>query len=323
MRVYRSIEEAMASGIIGEATIPCPSPDHEDRSPSASVNTAKGLWVCYSCGAAGYIDVESYEISQTAVARHLAKLTHQLETENRSLTESWLSQYDASGPGEYWLSRFSAPVCRAFRLGMDYEANAATIPLRGLLGSPMGVIRRSLNEGETKYKYPLGVDVSKLIFNYHDCQGEIIVLTEGATDTIAAVEAGHEAMAIFGSNLSKSQRDAVVRYWPKALILAFDMDDAGERAARAATAAFPELVTVRARWDGYKDLASMPVEERAEVLSQFGNEALSRLDHTSPVVLAYETCESELPTSKSNSTRQSPTSTTRTRPGLKLKPRRD
>jgi DNA primase len=31
----------------------CPIPDHEDRNPSASVNTEEGKWHCFACGRGG------------------------------------------------------------------------------------------------------------------------------------------------------------------------------------------------------------------------------------------------------------------------------
>jgi len=38
----------------------CPLPDHEDRNPSASVNTDEGKWHCFACGRGG----DGYDIIQ-------------------------------------------------------------------------------------------------------------------------------------------------------------------------------------------------------------------------------------------------------------------
>jgi CHC2-type zinc finger protein len=38
----------------------CPMPDHEDRNPSASVNTSAGKWHCFTCSRGG----DGYDIIQ-------------------------------------------------------------------------------------------------------------------------------------------------------------------------------------------------------------------------------------------------------------------
>jgi hypothetical protein len=292
MAVYSTVQDALTSGTGIERTFHCGNPDHNDKTASASVNAITGLFICYSCGWRGKVDVESFEIDVSEVGRQLSKLVDHLEARELTLTESWLSQYDAAGPGEYWLSRFTAPICREFRLGMDYEHNSATIPIRSLNGVPLGVILRRLDDTKPKYKYPFGMDISQYLFAYHKCTGDIIILTEGPTDTIAAWEVGFQAMAINGANLSKAQKDALIRYQPKGLILAFDMDEAGDRVARMVTSSFPEFHTYRPTWDGYKDLASMPLSERMFALSEAEKNILSRLAQPAPNALVYETCES-------------------------------
>lgn len=274
-----TIEEAMSSGATGEVNIICPNPDHDDRNPSAWVNTLSGLWVCFSCGAGGKIDTENYEIDMGAATKELARLTMLMEKEGVERTEGWLSQFDSSTPGDYWLGRFSAATCREFRLGVDYHRNQATIPLRDLNGVPLGVIRRNLGDGP-KYVYPTEIDISDYLFAYHQCTDDVVILTEGATDTIAAWEVGHQAMAIYGSRLSKAQRIALEKYNPKALILAYDQDEAGDQAARNTAAWFPHLVVERAEWGHYKDLSSMPITVRRIALQIARRNVRNRLAQT-------------------------------------------
>lgn len=38
----------------------CPTPDHEDQNPSASVNVSEGKWHCFTCGRGG----DGYDIIQ-------------------------------------------------------------------------------------------------------------------------------------------------------------------------------------------------------------------------------------------------------------------
>jgi hypothetical protein len=45
--------ELFGSGHREEAPLRCPTPDHEDKSKRASVNTRTGFWLCGRCGAGG------------------------------------------------------------------------------------------------------------------------------------------------------------------------------------------------------------------------------------------------------------------------------
>lgn len=294
MRAYSTIQDAMSLGTGVERQFHCGNPDHEDRNASASVNSITGAFLCYSCGWKGKIDVDNYEIEISMVGRQLDKLSRALEEPERELTESWLSMFDAAGPGEYWLSRFSEAVCRDFRLGVDYVTESATIPLRDAKGRPLGVIRRSLGRGP-KYLYPPDVDISDYLFAYERCDDDIIVLVEGATDAIASWEVGHQAMAIYGSRMSKAQEKLIDRYDPKALILAFDMDEAGDRAAREVTARYPYIEVTRPEWRDreYKDLASMPLDLRKEVLNLSRTIIVNRLAQPRSNVLTYESWVAE------------------------------
>lgn len=266
-----SLEDALAFGHGNERQFSCPV--HEDTNPSASVNVIKGLWICYGCGAKGKVDVDSIEIPPEALARQLRKLSEALEASGpRTYSESWLKVFTANGPGDYWLSRFTPEACAKFDLGMMPDGSAATYPLRDSSGVILGVVERNLSEDGPKYKYPFGVDMTDYLFNYHACEGDEIVLTEGATDTIAAWEAGYEAMAIYGARLTVAQRGLLARYAPRKLILGFDQDEAGRRAAAGVQQAFPEVEVIAPTWpataQGVKqDLASMPVATRKAVLS--------------------------------------------------------
>jgi DNA primase len=138
-------------------------------------------------------------------------------------------------------------AARAFRLGVDPEHQAVTYPLRDPAGQVLGVVRRSLG-GEWKYRYPAGVDVGRLLFNYTPEQRRAIVLTEGALDAIALWNVGVDAFAVYGSRLSAAQVRLIERIDPEYVYTCYDLDDAGWGAHRETEWAFKHRLVARLTW---------------------------------------------------------------------------
>jgi hypothetical protein len=263
---YASLAEAMIYGHGVERQFRCHV--HGDTNPSASVNSITGLWFCYACGAKGkYLVSELPPAQATASVR---SMLDRMEIPMRTYPESWLSLYDALGPGQYWLSRFAASTCALHRLGQDSSGAFATIPVRDPAGQIHGVVRRDLTGADPKYRYPSGVNISTFLYNYHRAQGDVLVLTEGATDTIAAEEAGWlSAMATYRNGLSRAQMDLVLKYDPSVILVAYDQDGAGESGVAQVREAIGHQIKVdRLTWEGYKDLASIPLGSRFEMFDK-------------------------------------------------------
>jgi DNA primase len=268
---YASIEEAMVYGYGVERSFQCHV--HGDHNPSASVNSVTGLWFCYACGAKGKYNVA--DIPPDKAATQLVRYIDRMEQEKRYYSENWLDVYDSQGPGTYWLSRFSANTCADFRLGHDSAGRFATIPVRDLLGRVLGVVRRDLTgEDPAKYRYPPGVTMSELLFNYPDCTGDVLMLTEGATDAIAAVEAGWEdVVATYRNGISRAQTALIHEYQPKTVLVAYDQDKAGEAGYQAVRYHLgPRYKVDRLTWSDYKDLASIPVSDRRDMMKQLADQ---------------------------------------------------
>lgn len=259
MRAYASIEEAIALGHGTQRVFLCHV--HGDTNASARVNALTGGWLCYACGAKGYVDTDKIVVSPDSVVRELQTLDKVINEKPVTYSERWLNLFDAQGPGEYWLSRYNEETCRLYRLGFDPATNAATYPLRDRKGTVLGVVRRSLLDTGPKYLYPYGVDISTLLFDLHRNESDTVILVEGATDAIAVREAGFEAMAIYGSRLSRRQAELLRAYSPNRIIAAFDQDRAGDSAYEGVREQFGVTVE-RARWDTYKDLSEAPLPTR-------------------------------------------------------------
>lgn len=227
---YRSLAEAITRGKGRERSFRCPK--HDDRTASASVNVAKGWWVCYVCGAKGTTD----GVLEEADERFLDDVNELLGEPVRVYPEAWLDQFDAGPVHPYWLGRFSEEAARHFRLGYDHArvyrgepAPSPCYPMRASDGTVLGVVYRNL-AGEPKYQYPRGCVKSELLFNYSPQALDCVALVEGAMDAVACWEVGHPAFALYGSILHRQQLVLLQRTGAKRVIMATDNDKAGWRA---------------------------------------------------------------------------------------------
>lgn len=265
-----TLNEVMLFGTGIERQFLCPV--HNDHNPSASVNSFTGLWFCYSCGARGKYDTTT--VDHESFHRQLQDFLN-LEETRVEYPESYLNQFDSLGPGDYWLSRFSRGITRQHRLGQTFDGRYATIPVRSDTGVLVGVIRRDLTgTDKQKYRYPYRLKISSYLYNYSECTDDVILLTEGATDTVAANEVGVQAMATYRNGISEAQLSLLRRYAPRAVYVAYDQDKAGDQGAETVIKALSGFTEAhRLTWGDYKDLASIPRKDRKKLAK-----ALDRLE---------------------------------------------
>jgi hypothetical protein len=239
-----TLAEALRWGRGVERPFLCP--EHGDSRPSASVNIIKRKWYCYTCHAHGDLNGEAMLAEPDYLSMKLW-LDNKL-AEGTVYPESWLNRWDAGPVHPYWLGRVGEAAARVHRLGNDAEAEAVTYPLRDPTGQVLGVVRRSLLGGGPKYKYPAGIDVGRLLFNYTPEHREAVVLTEGALDAIALWNVGIDAFAIYGSRLSVAQVRLIDRIDPEYVYTCYDQDEAGWRAHRETEKAFAHRLVCRLSW---------------------------------------------------------------------------
>lgn len=262
-----TLAEAVTKGHGTERPFLCPV--HGDSRPSASLNIIKQKWICYTCGAHGGLTGEAALLEPDYLQMKLWFM-EKLE-EKRVYPEAWLSRWDAGPPHRYWLERCGERAVRRFRLGFDAEREAVTYPLRRADGAVLGVVRRALDAGDgPKYRYPKGIDVSRLLFNYLPDHRRVVVLVEGALDAIALWNAGVEAFAIYGSRLSDTQVNLIDRIDPTYVFTAFDNDDAGYSAHLQVERAMPHRLVQRLTWPASwgKDVDDIGLDRRRRVVHE-------------------------------------------------------
>lgn len=255
-----TLEEALAQGRGTERPFKCIDPDHDDSNASASVNVLKGLWYCYSCHAKGTVDSARIPTTQELLAM--------LEPEQacRELPQSFLNLY--GGAGGYWLERFPAWVCWFQGFGENPWTGIPTYPVHTPGGRLAGVCERVAIPDGPKYKYPHGWSASRTLFGNRSMwpQSDVIVLTEGAADQAAVMEAGYMALATYGSGLHLPQKELVLQMQPQLVLCGYDMDEAGERASAMTHELLNEHCEVqRVLWPA-NDPAVVPPDGRSEAV---------------------------------------------------------
>ena len=223
-----NLDEAVAKGRGTERSFRCDV--HADSNASASVNVLKGVWFCYACGASGRVGKGSITAAMEAVIDAMAS-PDPVAYKHRH----WLRTFTNAG-SPYWEARFGTRVARMFDCGTDPITGYPTYPVLGPVGEVWGVVQRT--DSEPKYLYP-EVPVSRTLFGYHWApKGTYnrIVVVEGAADVMAMHTTRGRSedtlvVGCYGAGLHAPQVELINKLGPRQVVLAFDNDEAGARAA--------------------------------------------------------------------------------------------
>ena len=120
-------------------------------------------------------------------------------------------------------------------LGEEYQL---AFLWRDASGRAIGLVSRSIlsedelkAKGLSKYKYSYGMEKDKGLIGFTSARGsEQIILLEGVLDALYLNHKGFKSVAVGGADLSATQLQALQLAGCKELLLAMDMDEAGQRA---------------------------------------------------------------------------------------------
>lgn len=300
----RSITEAIAQlGITGresEDEISAPCPLHAERSPSFSINTTTGLWICYAqCGGGNISQLAEKILGLSGLElQRWSRSLGSTGVSNRATPATVLDVVDEDA----WLAVTTEPPADALaarnisavaakRLGIRWNPwnpdkdkgkpksdPCWMIPLRhpehhGLIGwqSKGTVTGQALTTGK-KAATLFGIELVS--------PGTDVILVESPLDVARLITAGvHGALATFGSTVSAEQVRLLVEVMaeaeriterPTRLILAMDnpaVDEAGRKAVKRLLASKPLKHTLPLTFD-YGDSVAKDVGEMtdAEIL---------------------------------------------------------
>jgi DNA primase len=129
----------------------------------------------------------------------------------------------------------------------DRFRSRVMFPIHDVSGKPVGFGARLLDGDGPKYLNTAETSIyrkSDLLYNLHRAKTEItktgrVFVVEGYTDVIALAQAGiPTAVATCGTALGEGHFRLISRFTPRKVVLAFDSDEAGARAAERAHGLF-------------------------------------------------------------------------------------
>lgn len=248
----------------------------EDNSPSWSMNSDTGLWVCYSCGAKGNLSQLIVQLTGKEDEEAM-NLVMSLGVE-RLLAPEWERKVEADiheylryepVPKRMLRSRsITEEVAKAYGIRWNPDNNGWILPMVDVHGNLMGWQEKG--RGFT-YNHPTGVKKGNTLFGINLLSSKTALLVESPLDVARFSSSfdGIGCLASFGAVVSKTQINLLTDRVDK-IIIALDNDDAGILSAEKI---FKEMPLVRGGvlWLKYshtkaKDIGEMTDDELEEAV---------------------------------------------------------
>lgn len=254
----------------------------EDRSPSWSMNSSTGLWLCFSCGARGTLSTLVSELtgdpdSVLNVQRYIIESSLHSIAAPKSRPEvpvDWVtySRFSRVPDRLSALRNLNPDFVWKHGIRWDAEAKAWIIPII----SPVGELRGWQAKKTGWFRnHPEGVRKSETLFGIDRFSNTTAVLVESPLDVVRlqGVTSDVQGLASFGAAVSDAQIKLLSMFADR-LIIALDNDSAGLQAARRMHASLPYF-RKGIYWFDYgkstaKDIGDMTDEEILSGLDQVG-----------------------------------------------------
>jgi DNA primase len=237
----------------GNIFIRCPSPDHNDRSPSCHLSLDKKLFYCFSCGAKGSLSAAlrwkraPEQVVNLVAESPLSPFIGMEPVDSPTLDEVILFAY--KHPPRPWLDAgFDPDVLAENDVGYDKLNDRITVGVRDVQGELIAIVGRQSGDVKNKYivyKEELGEFKPRSYFpKVHNClwradklisaDRDPIVVTEGYKACLWLVQSGYlSAVALLGTQLSDKQLE-VLHSLGRDVILFLDNDPPGRQAQKEA-----------------------------------------------------------------------------------------
>lgn len=250
----------------------------EDGSPSWSMNSNTGLWICYSCGARGNLphlvstltgsSDDITEVNQFIIETGLDSLREGNTPEDSPPPKPDVDAFRRfTEVPEQLLHHRGIDQTTAYRHGIRWDPKPRhwIIPIM----SPRGELRGWQAKGKGYFRnVPTGVSKSQTLFGLHLFRAQTAILLESPLDVVrlASVRLGMgvQGLSTFGASVSKEQMSLVSR-WADTIVIALDNDEAGIRAAERVAQACPRprngITFLRYEHTNAKDIGDMTNDE--------------------------------------------------------------
>lgn len=253
--------------ITGRCPVHVRTTGKEDRSPSWSMNSSTGLWICFSCGAKGTLTTLVSELTgdgDASLAVHRAIINtgiNPVPVVQRDVPVDWVAFGKFVRVPQRLLNTRNIDPDMAWRYGIrwDTDDRCWIIPivtrhgmLKGWQAKKVGWVRN----------FPVGVKKSETLFGIDRFTSSTAVLVESPLDVVrfASVCDPPQALASFGASVSDTQIRLLSESADR-LIVALDNDEAGIAASKKLFKTLPNFKK-GIRWFNYgstncKDIGDM------------------------------------------------------------------
>ena len=218
-------------------TLQCPF--HEDAVDSCSINTEKGVWICFAgCGQGTlysflmkYLGI-SYEDAQSRVSSNTSvfniNIFDDLVSDDVIMPEVQFPFKGGYVPEWIFDRGFNKPTLKKWGCGIDGE-NSLIIPIQDEISRLVGWVSRR-QYMTPKYLYSKGLKKSRVLFGQYLITDKtpFVCITEGTLDTMWLDQHGFPSVAILGASLSKAQEALTLGLQTEELVLCLDNDEAGQ-----------------------------------------------------------------------------------------------
>lgn len=258
-----------------EITASCPfakirHTNGRDNNPSFSLNIAKGVFNCFSCGAKGTIEELVSFVLDISISEAMDILV-ELEYDRLAIEMSALSkepnQYDEIIIPEGILSSFTLvdPQVEIYR-GVIDDKECMIFPVRNHYGLLVGGIARSVTGRFHKNLWHF--HKKKYLYGEHQITyDKPIILVEGPGDRNALTKCGiMNVVALMGAHISEEQADKLVS-WTNELIVWLDNDNAGYDGTIKVHKLLDYRIHVR-----YVNIPNLTVKDPREFCEKYGSE---------------------------------------------------
>lgn len=265
------------------------SPFREDRSPSFSLNLETGLWIDFGSHDDIWGQGNFYKLMAYFTGEHyidvLERYKHYLDGVLTDI-EGFTLDISLDKPEEYktfdlndfnyWEYKtnyltnrgITEKAQKAFRIGYDHYNKAVAIPIKDKDGQVVNIKFRKTSRKQFYY-LPDGQRVGQHLYGGHfikRLESETAMVVESEIDCMYLWSYGIPAVALGTAHLSKRQQELLELSPLRELILAFDNDQAGEKAFRNASKRLSGNFKLRKLVlpKGKKDVNDLPVEKIRE-----------------------------------------------------------
>lgn len=210
----------------------------DDNSPSWSMNSETGLWICYSCGARGTLQglvmeltgKEDLAVTEMIMNNNVERL-QMPEWERRPEVDHQMYLHYEEVPQKRLASRgITSEAARAYGIRWNADKRSWIIPIVSSEGELLGWQEKGT---DYVYNHPTGVKKGDTLFGIERFKSQTAILVESPLDVVRFASSfdGMQCLGTFGAQITKKQLQLVYSVVDR-VIVAMDNDEAGIASAK-------------------------------------------------------------------------------------------